>query len=77
MMTRSRVRKHFASGECAICWCMAAAHRTVDAIRDRHKVGETIKHLAADYEIPRDIVSYIVRSSLSELEWLRRVRRSK
>ena len=77
-MNPDRVRKYLPSGPCLICGVPTSytdAHRLIDAIRDRRARGETVAELAKDYHIPREIVSYLVRTPIEQLDYLRRIKR--
>ena len=38
-------------GKCAFCGRQDARHRVLDAIKDRHKAGDSIELLAEDYDV--------------------------
>lgn len=67
------LRRYLAEGPCVFCASirgmpnMLAAHRLIDAIRARHKGGESIRSLADDYDLPLAVVRYLATAPLREL----------
>lgn len=49
-------------GLCVFCGTDDARHRTIDAIADRHKAGESISELAKDYDLPEESIRVAIES---------------
>lgn len=73
-MTTIGIERYLPPGPCLVCGgpTYRAAHRLIDAIRDRHSAGESMAALARDYEMPLAVVRYFVRTPMRQLAHLRR-----
>ena len=63
-MGKYDIDKHFPrNGPCMFHPTRYARHRLIDAIRARHNAGESIAHLAKDYNRPRSAIRVAVEST--------------
>jgi len=63
------------NGPCMFHRTLYARHRVIDAIRARHRVGESAAFLARDFGKEVRAVRVLVRASTTQLDFLRRFRR--
>lgn len=63
-MSKHDIDKHFPrNGPCMFHSTRYARHRLIDAIRGRHKAGDSIAFLAYDYELPRAAIKAAINST--------------
>jgi uncharacterized protein (DUF433 family) len=62
-MSKHDIDKHFPrNGPCMFHPTRYARHRIIDAIRDRHRAGESMAALAKDYEVSRAAIKAAINS---------------
>ena len=59
-------------GPCGFCGGPDARHRLIDMLQGRRQVGESVAHIAADYELPRETVVSALRVRVGRRGELRR-----
>ena len=63
-MSKADVDKHFPrNGPCVFHPTRYARHRLIDAIRDRHRGGESVASIAKDYGRPRAAIRAAINST--------------
>lgn len=58
----SEIDKYFPyRGKCAFCGADDARHRLWDSIIDMHKAGDSIEHLAEDFNLPIEAIKLVIK----------------